>query len=190
MKRTGHFISNGDKSFDSEDLFLRRFKHTKLTHLAMLGAPLEVLARAGFQTSTISLNHYVNITEEAFIEYENLLSHQYDQLTSAFKGRIMDRDRATYPDVDHKILDPEMEGEVGSCASSPCSVFAPFGCYLCPRFEAFSDGAHELVLNVLIKKKERAISMGLPVESVTRDGHIIAAIKEVVCAIEEDSNGK
>jgi hypothetical protein len=173
---------------DNHDLFTRRFKHTKLTHLAILGAPLEVLARAGYQTSTISLRHYVNLSEEAFVDYEERMTSEHAVISGAFSGSLISAGEATNPDLEHKIFDLNLNEPVGSCATDPCDVFAPVGCYTCPRFEAFTDGAHGTVLNFLTKRKARAQQIGLSAESISRDDASISAVQQVIEAVNKGSN--
>jgi hypothetical protein len=170
------------------DLFTRRFKHTKLTHLAILGAPLEVLARAGYQTSTISLRHYVNLSQEAFVDYEERMTSEHTMIRNAFGGSLITAEDATHPDLAHKIFDSNLDDTVGSCATDPCDVFAPVGCYTCPRFEAFTDGAHGTVLSFLTKQKERARQMGLSAEAISRDDASISAVQQVIDAVARANN--
>jgi len=181
------YIAGIDEEPQDLNLFTRRFKHTKLTHLAMLGAPLEVLARAGFQTSTGSLTHYVNLTEEAFVNYENQLSSHHENLLSAFRGKVINKNFSTNPDLDHRILDPDIDKDVGSCSTKPCNVLTPFGCYICPRFEAFKDGAHQAVLDSLLSKKKKLIKLKLPLEAITRDDYLIDAVSSVISSIKEQN---
>lgn len=171
------------------DLFTRRFKHTKLTHLAILGAPLDVLARAGYQSSTVSLKHYVNLSEEAFIEYENCLVDEHTAIFDAFRGSLINPGEATNPDLEHTIFNSDLNGAVGSCGGNPCDVFAPVGCYTCPRFEAFTDGAHSTVLNFLIQRKTLAQQMNLSADAVGRDDILIAAVRQVIHAVATRSEG-
>ena len=179
-------ISLGD--LGPHEFFTRRFKHTKLTHLAVLGAPVEVLAKAGYQTTTVSLRHYINLTDEAFVEYERLMSETHEEILNAFRGRIIDRTEATKKDSEHNILSPDLEHDLGSCSVNPCDAFAPIACYTCPRFEAFKDGTHERVLEFLLKRKKLASRMALPHESTARDDYLIAAVKYVIKKISEDGN--
>lgn len=185
IDKSRKYLAAVDDEYSDLDLFCRRFKHTKLTHLAMLGAPLEVLARAGFQTSTVSLTHYVNLNEEAFTYYENQLSSHHDKMISAFRGKVINKDFSTNSDQDHIILDSLMDQQVGSCSTKPCDVLATFGCYICPRFEAFDDGAHQVVLNSLVTKKQRSIKLNLPLEAITRDDYLIDAVNFVISSIKK-----
>lgn len=162
------------------DLFTRRFKHTKLTHLAMIGAPLAALARAGFQTSTISLRHYVNLSSEAFDAYELKADAYHSRIASSFKGEIVDHDWVLSHSVENLILSSSMSGEVGGCSTKPCGVLAPVGCYTCTRFRPFKDGPHQEVLDELLLKRSRAVELQLPLETVQRDDSLIAAVQIVI----------
>jgi hypothetical protein len=187
INRTRKAIADGLQLDDSE-LFTRRFKHTKLTHLAVLGAPLDVLARAGFQTSTISLRHYVNLTDEAFADLEDRLQSVHSEICDSFRGRIIDQSQATNKDADHEVLDPKLEDAVGSCSGNPCDVFAPVGCYVCPRFEAFIDGPHGNVLSFLEKRMSAATRTNSN-EAVVRDMHLVSAVQNVIQEIKKFKNG-
>jgi integrase len=184
---TRPLIAEGLDAVDDDDLFTRRFKHTKLTHLAIRGAPVEVLARAGFQTSTISLRHYTTLSDEAFSDYEEKMESEHDFITDAFQGRIIDRDAATHPDSEHVIFEPGLSEGLGSCGDDPCDVFAPIGCYDCARFEAFRDGPHHIVLNFLQKRKTLAVNMGLPIASVNRDEHVISIVEGLIAKIKNEN---
>lgn len=183
IQRTRKILAAHIPELDVYDFFTRRFKHTKLTQLAILGAPVEVLARSGYQTSTVSLRHYTNLSEEAFKEYEDRLAVQHDYLISAFKGTVIQQQDATHLDSEHIIFSPTLERNLGSCATVPCNVFAPIGCYDCSRFEAFVDGEHEAVLNFLKEKRSTAEKMGLPADAVSRDDHLINAVQSVLAQI-------
>lgn len=168
---------------DDLDLFSRRFKHTKLTQLALLGAPVSVLARAAFQSTLGTVARYVNLNEEAFADYEARMAPHHSLLARCFQGEISE---VPHPyQESHSVLSPDLEQVVGRCSSSPCGVLAPFGCYVCPRFVAFKDGPHEQVLAELQQRKNDAISMGLPRETVERDDNLIAAVSFVVHAVRE-----
>lgn len=185
ISKTRASIARHVGDLGDHEFFTRRFKHTKLTHLAVLGAPIDVLARAGYQTSTISLRHYTNLTDEAFAEYEILMTATHDDIFNAFRGRVIDASEATNPDPSHSIVSPNLENTLGACAADPCSAFAPIACYSCPRFEAFTDGAHEIVLDFLLARQRMAKSIELPAETIERDTHLIAAVKHVINEIEK-----
>ena len=180
IHRSRGSIANGTADLEDTDLFCRRFKHTKLTHLAILGAPVEVLARAAFHSSTGSLRYYVNFTEERFEDYEKLMKEQHDHIDYVFRGEVVVRGKQSVKSSENLILDESMQESVGSCSGTPCGVLAPIGCYACPRFQAFLDGPHDVVLESLLVARRRAEDMGLPVETVAREDHIISAVEQVL----------
>lgn len=178
--RTRRPLSAMTGGLEATEIFSRRLKHTKLTDLAVAGAPLEVLARAGYQTSTVSLVRYVNLTEEAFAEYETRLEPAHEEIEKAFRGKVVDRSEATYQDPEHRIAAPSMEDDVGSCGSTPCEALFCLGCYGCRKFEAFSDGPHEIVEAMLVEEQERAVKAGMPAETVKLRAGILAAVRKVI----------
>lgn len=180
IAQTRRHLTALSSEFVDTDLFNRRFKHTKLTHLAAAGAPLEVLAYAGYQTSTVSLVRYVNLTEEAFVGFEEKLDTAYQHIEDSFRGRVIDRAEATHQDPEHRIADPSMEDDVGACADEPCEFLACLGCYGCPRFEAFKDGPHERVEAKLVSDQARARAAGMPEETVHLNDRTLAAVRRVI----------
>jgi integrase len=172
---TDHIADLGDL-----DLFTRRFKHTKLTHLAILGAPLEVLRQAAFHTTTGSLTRYVNLTDEMAEAYERQMDPHFVLVIDAFRGSVLDAGNEKSIPEDKLILDEDLDDTLGGCGDEPCGVLAPIGCYVCPRFKAFIDGPHEQVLARMEKARERKVLMLLPVETIQRDDNIISAVKQVI----------
>ncbi|MCL6272242.1 hypothetical protein M3P05_20180, partial [Sansalvadorimonas sp. 2012CJ34-2] len=155
------------------ELFIRRLKHTKLTHLAIKGAPLSVLARAGFQTSTVSLKHYINFTHESFLEYEKLTSSNHQLIYKAFRGNIKNKIDIN----ENTVLSSDYTNIIGECEASLCGVFAPFACYLCPKFNAFIKAPHEKVL-IEVQEMEKTAKKCNPNED--RFAELIIAINNVI----------
>jgi hypothetical protein len=180
IAKTREHIASINVDFEDIDLFNRRFKHTKLTHLAASGAPLEVLAYAAYQTSTISLQRYVNLTEEAYLGFERQLDQSNELIENAFRGKVIQRSEATHADPEHRVTDPTMEDDVGSCSVEPCDVLACFGCYGCHRFEAFVDGPHERVEAILVAEQTRAMLAGMPQETIHLRDRMLAQVRHVI----------
>ena len=180
FQRTRILIAQCRDQHEPGDFFNRRFKHTKLTHLATMGAPLKVLARAGYQTSDVSLRRYVNLTDESFEAYENVMADVHVGIKNAFVGVIVERGDETHPDEEHRIPDPSMEDDLGACGVEPCEALVCLGCYTCYKFQAFSDGPHEKVEEYFVAKRERAVAMNLPPATIARDDYQLAAVRDVV----------
>lgn len=182
------FADHLSGDFGPKDFFARRFKHTKLTHLAQKGASKEMLAYAGFQTSTISLGHYVNLTDEAFELYEEQLASAHTLIADAFAGKIVRKGQSTHQDVEHEISDIRLEAPVGACGTQPCEALACLACYGCPRFEAFEDGPHTKVEAILVEEQTQARIAGLNESAVNLRGNILAAVRTVIKRIDEKAN--
>lgn len=189
IHRTRPLIAKSTEDLVDADLFCRRFKHTKLTHLAILGAPADVLARAAFQSTLGSVKYYVNFTPEALADYESKMAMQHEAIEASFRGEVVTSGTQAVKSSTNLVLDESMKNSVGACASVPCGVLAPMGCYVCPRFQAFEDGPHKLVLETLLEARFRAEDAGLPPESVMRDDNMIAAVKQVIALVEVRRGG-
>ena len=186
--RTRTLIARHAGDLEDLDLFSRRFKHTKLTHLAMLGANTDVLAHAAFHKTRGSLHHYTNLSPEAMDDYERRMDSEFKQVVAAFRGELVAPTDAAAVTPQNYIMTKSLEGAVGGCKSNPCGVLAPFACYGCSRFQAFDDGPHVEVLNELEENRERAVAMGLPEETIRRDDELIAACRQVIAQIAEREN--
>ena len=167
------------------DLFARRFKHTKLTHLAILGAPLEVLMHAAFHSSSGSLTRYINLTDEMADEYERRMEPHFTLVLDAFRGEVVGAKDKQAISEENRILSSDLEDELGGCATKPCGALAPDGCYVCPRFRPFEDGPHDQVLRAMEAKRRDRVEMNLPPETIRRDDELISAVKRVIAICEE-----
>ena len=73
-----------------------------------------------------------------------------------------------------------MADDVGACGAAPCDVLACFGCYGCPRYEAFVDGHHERVEAILVAEQERAKLAGMPPETIHLRDRTLAQVRHVI----------
>jgi integrase len=186
---TGRMLSRAYSSEESIELFNRRLKHTKLTHLAQAGATIEVLAAAGFQTSTVSLVRYVNLTDEAFEIVEAKMAPTHEFIHDAFRGVVVSRDEATHPDLEHAISDADVDGDLGSCGIDLCGMVVCLGCYTCDHFEAFPDGPHEAVEQRLVKRQQRESLAGTNAAD-NRTAKTLAGVRHVIWLIAQKPAGK
>jgi hypothetical protein len=185
ITRTRRHIAGHKTDLQDIDLFARRFKHTKLTHLAMLGAPLEVLMYAAFHSSAGSLVRYVNLTDEMMDAYERQMDPHFQLVENAFRGTVVRADERALVSEEKLILSSDMDATLGGCGANPCGVLAPYGCYVCPRFNAFEDGPHEAVLQEMEVKRKAKVDMGLPPETISRDDAMISAARKVIAICEQ-----
>ncbi|RZL96376.1 MAG: hypothetical protein EOP76_01515 [Variovorax sp.] len=177
-------IIAGIPDLENVILFCRRFKHTMLTHLGLLGAPLSVLQRCAYQTSSGSVRRYVNVSKDVQRSFETEMANSHNALVRFFKGRIVDRAGATHPDEEHLIGAPGLSDEdLGACAVQPCKGLMNVGCYGCYKFEAFADGPHQEALDHLESLRLDRAALHLDDAVVTRDDHLIEAVKQVIADI-------
>jgi hypothetical protein len=76
-------------------------------------------------------------------------------------------------------------GNVGTCGSGPCDLFAPISCYTCAKFQPWKDGPHKEVLDWLCEERARKERDGLDKQVVGIHDATILAVAEVVCRCEE-----
>jgi hypothetical protein len=80
---------------------------------------------------------------------------------------------------------PEPAGNLGTCGSGPCSLFAPLSCYRCDKFQPWKDGPHREVLDWLCAERDRKQKDGLDPQIVGLHDGTIMAVGEVVRRCEE-----
>lgn len=70
---------------------------------------------------------------------------------------------------------------IGTCGhTSFCNVVAPYACYTCPKFQAWLDGPHELVLDKLIESRAEREQMGLDPRFVSVEDQLIIHVAEPI----------
>ncbi|AMM24054.1 hypothetical protein AX767_06625 [Variovorax sp. PAMC 28711] len=112
------------------------------------------------------------------------MANSHNALVRFFKGRIVDRAGATHPDEEHLIGAPGLSDEdLGACAVQPCKGLMNVGCYGCYKFEAFADGPHQEALDHLESLRLDRAALHLDDAVVTRDDHLIEAVKQVIADI-------
>jgi hypothetical protein len=82
---------------------------------------------------------------------------------------------------------PEKAGNLGTCGSGPCSLFAPISCYTCQRFQPWQDGPHRDVLDQLCAERELRQADKLDPQMVKIHDATILAVAAVVIACEGQS---
>lgn len=75
---------------------------------------------------------------------------------------------------------PEKAGNLGTCGSGPCGLFAPISCYTCARFQPWRDGPHREVLDWLCHEREQRQADKLDPQMVKIHDATILAVAEVV----------
>jgi hypothetical protein len=118
-------------------------------------------------------------------------------LADAFMGRIVRTEDEAVNGNDpakripwyrrHKEKHFEKAGNLGTCGSGPCALFAPVSCYTCHRFQPWKDGPHREVLDWLCSERERKQQEKLDPQMVKIHDATIFAVAAVVRACEGET---
>jgi hypothetical protein len=82
---------------------------------------------------------------------------------------------------------PQKAGNLGTCGSGPCGLFAPISCYTCARFQPWRDGPHREVLDWLCAERERKEAEKFDPQMIKIHDSTILAVAEVVRRCEADA---
>jgi hypothetical protein len=170
----------------------RRFRRTYATRAVEEGAsPLDL---------AVMLDHSDLGTVMVYFESRASMVNRLDAamavklapLADAFMGRIVRSEgEAVNGDDPSKRIPwyrryrdklPEKGGDLGTCGSGPCGLFAPISCYTCPRFQPWLDAPHEEVLEWLCSERERKREEKLDPQMVKIHDDTILAVAAVINA--------
>jgi len=137
-----------------------RFRYTLGTRAAREGAGDLTIASMMDQRDTQNTKVYVaNIPEHAATISE-IMNGSLMRYASAFQGDVMESENdvfTTSPGA-QRIRTNDSRDNVGSCGTDAmCHDYAPVACYTCPKFKAWRDAPHQLVLKWLLDGRERVI---------------------------------
>lgn len=173
----------------------RRFRRTYGTRAVEEGAsPLEL---------AVMLDHSDLGTVQVYFETRASQVNRLDAamavrlapIADAFMGRIVQSEAEAVNGTDpskripwfrrHPDRLPEKAGNLGTCGSGPCGLFAPISCYTCSRFQPWRDGPHREMLDWLCSERERKLSDKLDPQMIKMHDATILAVAEVVRRCEE-----
>jgi hypothetical protein len=168
----------------------RRFRRTYGTRAVEEGAsPLEL---------AVMLDHSALGNVQAYFETRASQVNRLDAavalklapIADAFMGRIVRSEADAVNGNDpskripwyrrHRDRLPEKAGNLGTCGSGPCGLFAPISCYTCARFQPWRDGPHREVLDWLCTERERKQADRLDPQMIKIHDTTILAVAEVV----------
>lgn len=164
-----------------------RFRRTIATRAVRQGfGPLtiaDILDHSDDQNARV---YTENVPENVEILNE-AVALQLAPFAQAFCGKLVlsegDAERGNDPASRIRL---ESSDPAGSCGSYGfCSAAAPVACYTCKSFQPWLDGPHEILLQEMIKEKEKLSSLGVDPEVVRANDRSILAVAEVVKLCEE-----
>jgi hypothetical protein len=173
---------------------MRRFRRTYGTRAVEEGASPSELAVMLDHSDLGSVQAYFESRASQVLRLDAATALKLGPIADAFLGRIVRSEREAVNGDNpakripwynrHPDLMPEKVGDVGTCGSGPCGLFAPISCYTCVKFQPWKDGPHREVLNWLCADRERKEKDGLDPQIVGIHDATILAVAEVVTACE------
>jgi integrase len=175
----------------------RRFRRTYATRAVEEGAtPLELAVMLDHSDlGTIMV--YFETRASQVNRLDAAVALKLAPIADAFMGRIVRSESEAVNGDDPSKRIPwyrrhperltEKAGNLGTCGSGPCSLFAPVSCYTCQRFQPWQDGPHREVLDWLCAERERKQQDKLDPQMVKIHDATILAVAAVVSACEGES---
>ncbi len=175
---------------------IRRFRYTLATRAIDNGASAyevaDLLDHSDLQNVGVYFDVHSNIVEHidramamALAPRAQAFAKLVEREDEAVRGDIAGS-RVHHGDRENDILEP-----VGTCGNhSFCNVSAaPLACYTCPMFQPWMDGPHDLVLDHLLRERERKTEIGLKPKMVAINDHVIVEVAGVIQRIAEQRAG-
>lgn len=173
---------------------MRRFRRTFATRFVEEGATPTELATILDHSDLGTVQVYFESRASQVFRLDAATAVRLAPIADAFMGRIVRSEReAINGDNPAKRIPwynrhpdrlPEKAGDLGTCGSGPCGLFAPISCYTCSKFQPWKDGPHQEVLDWLCADRERKQKDGLDQAIVGIHDATILAVAGVVTACE------
>ena len=162
----------------------RRERHTFATQLAMNGATADEIAINLGHASNASCEAYIDATIDHFQSLERHVGQHFVPIADRFLGKVV---KSANDTAEFELYNDDFEG-VGSCSSGGCNAVeagvAPQACYVCRKFNAWSDGPHEELLKRTIHEQQKLLDEGHAEVAETKT-NIIIAITDLIEAIRQ-----
>lgn len=167
----------------------RRFRYSLATRMVEAGASKWALAAALDHSNLYSVGVYFDVDSGIVKHLDAAMAMVLAERAQRFativesEAGAVNGDRAGsrryYGDREKNIHAP-----IGTCGhTSFCNINAPYACYLCPKFQAWMDGPHELVLDALIENRAKREEMGLDPKIISIEDELIASVADVISRI-------
>ncbi|WP_127752625.1 site-specific integrase [Devosia sp. 1566] len=170
----------------------RRLRYTFATRLVREGVSKREVADLLDHSDLQNVQVYFDIKSDIVDNLDKAMAMTLGPLAQAFMGKVVQGSdqatRGTDPTSKVATIDKERNAirEVGSCGSfSFCRLMAPIACYTCKDFQPWMDAPHHLLLDDLLKDRERKQKAGMDARMVSIADSTILAIADVINRIEE-----
>jgi len=171
---------------------VRRFRYTHATRMKNNGASQEAIADALDHSDLQHVSVYWDVGSDIVEHLDRALAMSLAPRAQAFAGIVKNEESAVRGNEKGSrryLADPATKRvePVGTCGSfSFCNITAPYACYTCVRFQAWSDGPHEEVLAQLLHSREKRFAQGLDLKIVGIEDALIVAVAGVILRIEQE----
>ena len=169
----------------------RRLRYTLASRMVAAGASPYALAAALDHSDLQNVGVYFDVQSDIVEHLDKAMAMVLADRAAKFAKIVDCEDDAInggLPGSRRYISDREknLHEPIGTCGhTSFCNVVAPFACYTCPKFQAWMDGPHELVLDKLIESRAQREQMGLDPRFVGVEDQLIIHVAEVIKRIAE-----
>ncbi|WP_279479474.1 site-specific integrase [Aureimonas sp. SK2] len=174
----------------------RRLRYTFASRLVREGVPKREVADLLDHTDLQNVAVYFNIKSDIVPKLDKAMAVKLAPVAQAFMGKIVpgegDALRGNDPTSRVAVIDKDAGAvkPVGTCGSfSFCRLMAPVACYTCDSFQPWMDGPHHLLLDDLLKDRERRAVAGQDGRMVTLMDDTILAVADVIERIGVARNG-
>ena len=160
-----------------------RFRYTLGTRAAREGAGVLTIATLLDHSDTQNTKVYVaNIPEHAATISE-IMNGSLMRYACAFQGEVVESEDSVLSTVPgaQRIRTSDSSDNIGSCGTNAmCHDYAPVACYICPKFKAWRDAPHHLVLKWLLDERERIVEETNDLEIAAINDRAIYAVTQVM----------
>jgi integrase len=180
-------------------LTANRSRKTYGTRLAIEGHGPQTIAYLLDHSNMANVQHYVKVAKEIVTEISDAISQDIAPLISVFKGEVK-TNLKPIPGTNRIASDVSLDFDTGMCIDpTGCGAYskdntlesilvqAPYYCYICPYFKAFSHiETHKFYLQSLLSHREVLFLGGDSEGCPGTENYLIAAsLDNVILAIEE-----
>jgi hypothetical protein len=156
-----------------------RFRYTIGTRAAQEGYGPLIIADLLDHSDTNNVGVYIEATPKIISRIDKAMAIQLAPLAQAFAGILINE---LPKDSDNLVRD--ISGTIdyaGKCGNYGfCNAYAPISCYTCRYFNAWIDGPHEIILDFLLKDRERILNITHDERVAATNDRTILAVAEVV----------
>lgn len=149
--------------------------------MAEEGHAQAVIAEALDQTTLGSVKQYTAVTGKFHARYNKALSMRLATTAQAFAGVLIS---TSDQDAGEAIRSPEITGTfepIARCGKFGfCKFNAPIACYTCVSFRPFKEAPHEVILEHLLRERERYLGNSNKTLAVTEDRTIVAVMQVIL----------